>query len=404
MRLRIDHRVANVNAQWQATAVFWRDSFVPTLSTYSGAQDIIYIDARISGTSGPNYFAQAVLNFGRSGGSAPLGPTGPQGAQGSPGVTGPQGPAGLGSGSTGPQGPTGPTGPAGVTGATGPQGSPGTVTVSNAPIGTSVYSGAGPTGSVFTSVPSSFAFLTTSVASDIKVTAALSTVSTGPTPSGTSAGQTGIAINDLLEYQVVIDGVAGPSVRQALPTGGQAFASTVIGVQRAAAGVHTAYLQARLATGSRTPFISGSLVMETTQGAVGPTGPAGAPQGSPGLQGSPGPQGSPGLTGFTGPTGPAGPTGPFVGTFIGSGIFGIGQGAPIVQAANLAGSRYWVLGLATGLSSSHVPSGGDLVGVIGPVSSRPAGPAVGGAGLLYVFSGCLAFMGASGTVTVLGVA
>jgi hypothetical protein len=207
-----------------------------------------------------------------------------------------------------------------------------------------------------------------------------------------------------MEYQIVIDGVnAGPAIRQSLPTQGVQFASTVMGVKNAGPGVHTAYLQYRLATGTRTPFVNGSILFETTQGAVGPTGPAGAPQGSPGNTGATGPQGSPGTTGpqgspgVTGSTGPQGATGPFVGTFIGSGIYGLGNGIPMLEAANLSGSRYFALGVGTQLSSVHVPSGGDRVGFIGdslipPLPSPTGGvllfsSATGGSSNLYVMNG-----------------
>lgn len=274
------------------------------------------------------------------------GPTGPAGQQGSPGVTGPQGATGAqgptggigptGSiGPTGQLGPTGPTGPAGNTGATGPagptgtagaqgsQGSPGVTgpaaIMAGLPVGTSVWSGisGGPgqgSGFAFTAVNQSYAFVNGGATAPIWGIGVLELQATGGAATGSQFNE--------VDVRLVIDGNRGPVVRSL--QGGTAAREAVTVqhlIQTSGPGGHTGWIEFSKGTGTHQVFLTGSIVLTSLEGALGPTGTLGptGPTGAQGAQGptgpqgaagsGAGPQGSPGVTGPTGPTGPAGQQG-----------------------------------------------------------------------------------------------
>ena len=243
-----------------------------------------------------------------------------------------------------------------------------------------IQGSAGYTGyTVFTAVNGSHLFFPAGQNAPLYVSAAVAFESVG------SGGALGIVGTD---FRVVIDQTPGPVIRLAAnPTGGYPVAAAVQQmIQATAAGVHTAYLQYRQVTGRRPAYIHGNMAAVSLEGAAGVTGPVGS-------------------IGNTGATGPQGATGPYVGTFVGSGQFAIGQGVPMVEAALLSNRRYVGLAVATALSEVHVPTGtGDEVIYIGqantdPVQSGPAPRAGGGLVFNSVLSGGLWYKGSSGTVT-----
>lgn len=342
LSLAIQHVTANSFAAWQPN-VNWLASMTPTLSDDLGALDIISFEARRSSPSAVSYYGAAGLSYG----------TGATGSTIQDGATGPTGPAGA----TGPQGATGPTGPAG------PQGPP--PTFSDMTVGSSVFTSAFMPGTgpyPFTNVPSSiFSFTLNS----------RSTVSAWFQGAVSPTGPAGTPIQRSADVRVVVAGIPGAGVRVVGPSGGtNQLTSLGVGAQQVVAldaGTYTAGVQWAAGTGTRAMGLEGNLVLVGLAGLVGATGPTGPANGPPGPTGPTGPAGAAGPTGPQGSTGPAG-----AGTYA-SGIWQIGDGVPMVEAASVGtGRRYAVLALGTAFSGSFVPSGlGDRLVFIGNAASAP---------------------------------
>jgi collagen type VII alpha len=296
--------------------------------TTAGGTQIITIATE--GTTFASYI-QTTISAGAVG---PTGATGPQGSPGSPGPTGLAGATGV-TGSTGPQGAVGPIGPVGSAPAM--------------PVGTVVFSGVGgATGLGFTSVPSSFLRLSTITDSNI--------LSWFHGQLGTQSGiGSGSATGSSYELRLVTDGVAGPILKQDIPT----FPwNELVSLQHSVfrpSGSHTLYIEWRRAQGGMVGFMqAGSLIGVVPIGLQGPTGPQGSPgspgptgvQGSPGSPGPTGPKGSPGSPGSPGPTGIQGITGP------------TGPIGPVATAVSIPVGTVVFSGVggATGLGFTSVPS------------------------------------------------
>jgi hypothetical protein len=84
--------------------------------------------------------------------------------------------------------------------------------------------------------------------------------------------------------------------------------------------------------------------------------------------------GGTGATGPAGPTGASGVTGTVAGATYQSGTVRIGDGNPLVEAALLGTAQHVVaLGVRTGISAVHVPSGaGNGVTFLGVAATNPA--------------------------------
>ena len=203
-----------------------------------------------TGATGPT---GSIGGQGVAGVTGATGPTGPQGATGPTGSIGGQGVAGV-------TGATGPTGPAGVAGATGPAG------LGAIPFVRSIFTGlVQPTSTTATGVPSSSIVLPMDVTA---WTAWDSDMQIGVT------GGTGIS--ELIEVNLVVDGLQGPISRISVQTGQISDVTAQYNLQLGA-GNHTGYLQFRVATGYLVPFIRGGQLRAIgLEGVLGPTGPAGA--------------------------------------------------------------------------------------------------------------------------------
>ena len=271
LTLRVIHAVANSNAAWVPTGIVWQDSVTPTLSTASGAEDLVWFDARRTSPTGIKYYGAAALMFG-TGGSGALGPTGPAGTNGA----------------TGPQGATGPAGATGVAGSQGAQGSPGVTGprgLGALPAGTSVFSGAQmPTPSGIGNY--GFTQLTTSYANVVGgATAPLWGLATLELQATGGAGVTGSQFNEV-SLRFVIDGNAGPVIKSL--QGGTAIREQVTVqhiVPATGAGGHTGWVEFSKGTGTHQVYIGGNVVLVSLDGSAGATGPAGA-QGAQGAAGS----------------------------------------------------------------------------------------------------------------------
>lgn len=345
LSLAIQHVTANSFAAWQPN-VSWLASITPTLSDDLGALDILSFEARRSSPTQVSYYGAAGLSYG----------TGATGSTLQDGATGPTGPAGA----TGPQGATGPTGPAGPQGV-GP-------TFSDMTVGSSVFTSAFMPGTgpyAFTNVPSSIFSFTLNARANVT---AWFQGAVSPT------GAAGTPIQRAADVRVVVAGFPGAGVRVVTPSGGtNQLTSVGIGAQQSIvldAGSYTAGVQWAAPTGTRAMGLEGNLVLVGMQGLVGATGPTGPANGPPGATGPTGPAGAAGAAGATGPQGATGPAG--AGTYA-SGIWQIGDGVPMVEAASVGtGRRYAVLALGTAFSGSFVPSGlGDRLVFIGNAASAP---------------------------------
>ncbi len=212
-------------------------------------------------------------------------------------------------------------------------------------MGSSVFTGANlsPTASAaFTNIPSSIF--------PISITGGPASVVAWFNGHFGVTGPAGPPIQNVAEVRVVINGDPGPYVRVSTPSGGvQQNLFNGVPAQHAVVlgtGTYTMGVQWRAATGNRRMGLSGHLLATVMQGVPGPTGAIGP----------------------LGPTGPAG-----AGTMIGSGIFQIGDGVPLVEAASVGGRRYAVLALGTAFSGSFIPSGlADRAVFIANAASPPA--------------------------------
>ena len=210
------------------------------------------------------------------------------GAQGSPGVTG----------ATGPQGATGPI-PAGYNGL---------------PFGEARFSGAYfPTQINATQLP--FTTAASSIVS-IRLDAPAMTIWDF---FGNVIASGGTGLTHRYAFRINVDGTPGPKFLLFAPSG--PFAALANFNLTLGSGNHTGFLEWRRETGFKSARIEDGILRAVgLQAIVGATGPAGGPQGSPGVTGATGPQGatgpagapqgSPGVTGATGPRGATGATGP----------------------------------------------------------------------------------------------
>lgn len=199
----------------------------------------------------------------------------------------------------------------------------------------------------------------------------------------TGGTATGSAQFNEVEVRSVIDGIVGPSQKVFL--GGTGVYQNVAlqqVIQASAPGSHTAWIEYRKYSGTHQQWVSGNTTLESNEGAVnnvGGTGPQGA-------------------------VGPQGATGPFIGSFIGSGAYVLGQGVPMVEVAQLSSRNYVGLAVRTGLSEIHVPTGtGDGVLFLG--NATAVAQRQGTAGVIIWAQGSASsawVMGGAGTLTTWG--